>query len=74
MLEHYSSRPMPSPEVRKRYLLEYFKNELKYEVNDIVLKAIEKVIATTPEFSSSGYFIFGIKQERDALKNELKIE
>lgn len=68
MMDYYSSFPMPEKLVRKQYLADYaIKHNIK--VSDEVL---ETIVSTTPEYSLSGYSVFGAAQEIQMLMNHQK--
>ena len=63
MMDYYSEFDMPSIDIRRVYLKEY-SNKMKYpSTDDIILKIVKE----TPEYSLSGYSIFGKKEEQERL-------
>ena len=73
MNDYYSEFPQPNKEVRKIHIISSLKSEdtnnLKTkDINDI----IDKVVSEAPEFSQSGYAVFGKNQALNSVKSLLK--
>jgi len=65
MMDYYSEFDIPSIDIRRVYLKEYA-DKMKYtdvNLNSIILKIIKE----TPEYSLSGYTVFGKKEEQEKL-------
>jgi hypothetical protein len=77
MMDYYSQFDMPDRHDRKKLLKEFA--EQLIEQNSIIVgkkeldEMIESVVYETSNFSMTGYFIFGIKGERERLLAKLKL-
>jgi hypothetical protein len=68
MLDHYSQYTMPSAKERKEDLKKYVKDN-NLTVSD---QMIDEVVLETPQYSLSGYAMFGRQEEITKLKKMLK--
>ena len=64
MLDYYSQISMPSAKTRKNNLIDYAKNNNINYTEEL----IDRIISETPEYSVSGYAMFGLQDEINKLK------
>ena len=69
MMDHYSSMPMPSVEIRTKDLYDSAK-KWNILITDVELKnLINTVIAESKEYSMAGYWVFGRIENETKLRN-----